>query len=235
MTIPTNNIKAVILDLDGTLIHLPIDWPQLKQELIQSRLLLKHQSLTNAINSTKSKTNKQKLNNLLSVIGRYEALATDCFRLNQSLYEWIQANRNKYILSICSSNLHATVEAVLNKIGIHQYFHQILGNEDVNQLKPDPEGINKILTRLHLNATETVFIGDQPSDLIAAAKAGINFLYSHQLTNHLRPQPYHCLKPASSIQATTAFQPKQSEPLNTGCKKVIAKKPSPRKQDPRQY
>lgn len=178
-------IKAVILDLDGTIVRLPINWSQLKQELIQAELLNKKQSLTAGINDAKAAANQLKLKQLFAAIRRYESPAVDHFNVNQDIYHWIHAHSHRYLLSVCSSNLHTTIEAALKQLNIYQHFHQIIGNEDVSKLKPDPEGINKIIAHLHLDSSTTIFVGDQATDLQAATQAGIKYLPVGQLTRFL--------------------------------------------------
>jgi phosphoglycolate phosphatase len=185
MTTKSSSIKAVIFDLDGTIVHLPINWSKLKQELIQTKLLSVNQSLTDAINETKAAPNQLKFKQLMTALGDYETSAVDRLDINQAVYNWIHANYNRYLLSICSSNLHSTIEAVLKKLSICQHFPLIIGNEDVNKLKPDPEGINKIITRLRLTTTQTAFVGDQSTDHQTATRAGIKYYSADQLTQLL--------------------------------------------------
>jgi phosphoglycolate phosphatase len=185
MTTPASPIKAVIFDLDGTIVRLPINWSQLKQELIQAKLLGKNQSLTDGINDTKAAANLPNLKQLLTAIRHYESPAIDHFSINQAIYHWIHVHCHHYLLSVCSSNLHATIEAVLKQLNIYQHFHQIIGNEDVKKLKPDPEGINQIITRLRLTTAQTAFVGDQPTDLQTAARTGVKYYSPNQLTQLL--------------------------------------------------
>ena len=61
---------------------------------------------------------------------------------------------------------------------IKRYFSLIVGCEDVQKLKPDPEGINFILWECGIFKTRSalsnvLMIGDMPDDIIAGRNAGI--------------------------------------------------------------
>ncbi len=51
-------------------------------------------------------------------------------------------------------------------------FEVVVGLEDVNETKPDPEGINLALAKLHSRPEQTLFVGDSFADISAAKNAG---------------------------------------------------------------
>ncbi|MFB3818011.1 MAG: HAD family hydrolase [Candidatus Methylomirabilales bacterium] len=54
-------------------------------------------------------------------------------------------------------------------------FEVVVTDEDVEQAKPDPEGLVKALDQLGLLAEEVVYIGDSEGDARAARAAGLRF------------------------------------------------------------
>lgn len=61
----------------------------------------------------------------------------------------------------------------LKAVGVYKYFDMIITGDDVKEHKPSPEGINKFLNKFSLNKKDVLLIGDSPSDVKAARKAGI--------------------------------------------------------------
>ncbi len=79
------------------------------------------------------------------------------------------------ILGIITGRPRKEVEYVLNKNKLNTLFDAIVAMEDTKQGKPSPEPIKKAMKLL--NITNTVYIGDSPSDTIAATAAGIPSIY----------------------------------------------------------
>lgn len=58
--------------------------------------------------------------------------------------------------------------------------------DHVNKIKPDPEGILQACSKLRINPSETIYIGDHPKDLEAGISAGtktIGCRYGYSLTD----------------------------------------------------
>ncbi len=81
-----------------------------------------------------------------------------------------------YGLAVVSQKLRYRVEEVLRREGLRNAFAAVIGGEDIAQLKPDPEGIEKALAATGRTAAEAVFVGDTVIDAEAAANARIAFV-----------------------------------------------------------
>lgn len=75
-----------------------------------------------------------------------------------------------YKLAVLSNKQSKVIKEQFAILGIFDYFEEIIGYNDVNNPKPDPEGINIIQDRL---GKDCVFIGDTTYDIKAAVNAGI--------------------------------------------------------------
>ncbi len=62
---------------------------------------------------------------------------------------------------------------ILHHFGLSTYFSVILGGGDVDQLKPEPDGIFECLTQLGVEPTNAWMIGDHYTDLAVAKNGGI--------------------------------------------------------------
>ncbi|GAU76807.1 HAD family hydrolase [Fusibacter sp. 3D3] len=88
-------------------------------------------------------------------------------RLIKSLYE--QGVR----LAIVSNNSTASLDMGLKHLGIETYFEYVITRDDVEETKPSPEGIQKVMELMNLENHEVIYIGDTASDIYAAKNAEI--------------------------------------------------------------
>ena len=79
-------------------------------------------------------------------------------------------------LGIVSSKYRYRIERILVEGGLASQFEVIIGGEDVAQHKPDPAGLLLALQRLHLPASEVLYVGDHPVDAEAASRVGVPFM-----------------------------------------------------------
>ncbi|MBU0676315.1 MAG: HAD family hydrolase [Proteobacteria bacterium] len=72
-----------------------------------------------------------------------------------------------------STNRTTTMATLLDTFGLRKYFGLVFTAMDVENPKPHPEAIHRILTHYNLTAGEGVFIGDSVVDQEHAARAGM--------------------------------------------------------------
>ena len=59
---------------------------------------------------------------------------------------------------------------------LSNYFDLIIGFNDVTEVKPDPEGILKILDRWNIKPSDAIFIGDMTTDVDAGKAAKVKMV-----------------------------------------------------------
>jgi phosphoglycolate phosphatase len=64
------------------------------------------------------------------------------------------------------------VTPLLESLGIAKYFQVIIGGDDVENKKPHPEPLFRVMETLNLSAEELLFVGDSRNDILAAQAAG---------------------------------------------------------------
>ncbi|HEX6032316.1 MAG TPA: HAD-IA family hydrolase [Tepidiformaceae bacterium] len=82
-------------------------------------------------------------------------------------------------MAIVTSKLSWVATEELVQCGMLQYFKCVVGSDDTDLHKPDPEPIYEALARLCLDIAATddiLFIGDSPADVFAARNAGCRSL-----------------------------------------------------------
>jgi pyrophosphatase PpaX len=76
-------------------------------------------------------------------------------------------------LGIVSAKRRPTVERALRSAGMGEYFDVVVGSDDTQRHKPDPEPVLKALELLEADPDEAAYVGDSPFDVAAARAAGV--------------------------------------------------------------
>lgn len=92
---------------------------------------------------------------------------------NKELLEFLKHAKN-YKLFIWSANTRYVIEKVLKNYGIDNMFDQLVTRLEVDMLKPNPEGFNKIYDP-QVPKNNYLFIGDSDNDKNAAKNAQLDF------------------------------------------------------------
>lgn len=87
----------------------------------------------------------------------------------------VQIKKEYKTLAIATGRPKDEAEYVIKKNGLEALFDYIVTMEDVAQGKPAPDMLILVINKLRLR--KTVYIGDSPSDVIAAKNAGILSIY----------------------------------------------------------
>ncbi len=66
-----------------------------------------------------------------------------------------------------------TSEITLKELGLLDYFDLIITGDDVENHKPDPEGIRLLLSKFNLEEEKVLMVGDVANDVKAAQDAGV--------------------------------------------------------------
>lgn len=167
-------VKYRIVDLDGTLIKLQADWPKVKDWVAKQikPLGFKYDTkvgLDENLFAVKA-ANPGRFNFLMKGLGPLEQEGIESAPVNMKLVEEL----NGQPWSLLTLNVRSTALAALARLNLKPEL--IISKEDVKAPKPDPDGANLILRKLHWNPEETVFLGDSQRDEGCAKAAGIQFI-----------------------------------------------------------
>lgn len=75
------------------------------------------------------------------------------------------------ILAVATSKFSASAEAILVAAGLREWFHLVVGADQVHQPKPHPEMAHLIMRRTGVPAGRAVMVGDTTHDLLMARAA----------------------------------------------------------------
>ncbi len=76
-------------------------------------------------------------------------------------------------LGLVTNKGHRSAMITLEEAGLRRFFETVVDGDEVARPKPAPDGILLALARLRVSACDAAYVGDMPSDLVAAKAAGV--------------------------------------------------------------
>ena len=107
-----------------------------------------------------SKANKAVVRSTTTLGGAHEAVT--------SLFE------SGYKLGIATTKIRSNIDGILRKLGWKNYFHEVLGGDEVTRNKPDPEQFSSLMTLMKADQKNTVIVGDTINDILPAKKLSVS-------------------------------------------------------------
>jgi len=157
-------LKAVIFDLDGTLVSSFYDWG-----LIRNKIGVRDLPILTYIDSLK-KPLKQRA---FKILESFEVKATKNAGLRPGIRKVLSIISNKKLKkAIVTNNSIKNVNYLLKKFKIS--FDVIITRDD-GVWKPSAEPLLMAIKQMELKKDEVLFVGDSNPDIIASRKAGIKF------------------------------------------------------------
>ena len=89
------------------------------------------------------------------------------------LTEVLTATKQKGVTHFVYTHKGITANDVLERLGVRQYFTEVVTSANGFARKPEPEAINYLLEKYNLDKTSTYYVGDRRLDVEAAENAGI--------------------------------------------------------------
>ncbi|HYL94138.1 MAG TPA: HAD hydrolase-like protein [Alphaproteobacteria bacterium] len=206
--IPAHHIKLLIFDLDGTLVDSRQDLansinamlthvgkPQLPCDVIASYIgdgapMLVRRSLGDPDDESYL---QQALKFFLDYYREHKLDTTYVYDGIIPALDRIQKSSNgasPVKMAVLSNKPVYPSRAIVDALGLAPYFFQVYGGNSFHTKKPDPAGVEALLSEASALAQETVIIGDSDIDVLTARNYGI---YSVGVTYGLAP---HTLKDA---------------------------------------
>lgn len=199
MTLPgylARHLKThLIFDFDETLFWLVLDWDRffeaMEKELapldrtLYDDLAAQKRSLTGTLNAyveTYGIKAKQIITNM-SV--RFEEAHLQDVIPNPALVDFVSAHRDKYRMSIWTSNTSRIVEKVLEEHKLSGVFSRVASQLEVMMLKPYGDGF-RYLAQSGIPKDRYLMIGNSQADAEAAKAVGIDYFHIDYFTK--KPQ-----------------------------------------------
>mgnify|MGYP000563044680 CR=1 FL=1 len=185
-------IKAIIFDLDGTLIKFKLDIIGMKKEIIRRLLEFKIPKnmlsldikIADMIKISKEyllKSNRKDLALkvaplVFSIADKFEVKAAEVSELIDDAKLVLKGIKGIGLrIGLLTNNGKLATNIVLKKHDIAKFFDIIITRDDSQSLKPDPAGLRLILSALNISPKEAIFVGDSVIDAHAAKEVGVLF------------------------------------------------------------
>ncbi|MHA2008235.1 MAG: HAD family hydrolase [Promethearchaeota archaeon] len=111
---------------------------------------------------------------LFNQFNKYKDKEASVFKGIDQLISFL--SEKKINLAILTNNKSTYAEDVLEKFNLTKFFSTIIGFNDVTEVKPNPEGILKILDKWGIKTSEAIFIGDMTTDIDAGKSAKVKMV-----------------------------------------------------------
>lgn len=96
-------------------------------------------------------------------------------RLEDEFVDTLQVLHDRFNLAVCT-NRTTSMEMILNDFGLARYFGFVMTAAKVDNPKPHPEPLLKILEHYSIGPREALFVGDSELDQRSAQAAGVPFV-----------------------------------------------------------
>ena len=187
-SLDTSKIKAIVFDMDGTLVHTTDVGIKAWNKILKNRV----KNVEKYFGPTIEEMLIQ-LKNENKITGKpsfwiklwhkaYSALISGKRLIDSDTIKTIKYLSKKYTLGIITSSDRYTVNVTLKKY--IKYFDFIITADDVNKGKPNPEGLNDFIYFTRFKPNEIIYIGDNIRDIQFGKNAKtytvgkVDFLYS---------------------------------------------------------
>ncbi|MDB4835606.1 HAD family phosphatase [Gammaproteobacteria bacterium] len=183
-------IKAIIFDMDGVLIEAK-DW---HYEALNKALKLFGYDISRVdhLATYDGLPTKRKLemlsierglpNELHKFINEMkqqytmEVVQTQCKPRFIHEYALSKLKSNGYKLGVASNSIRSSVEVMMQKSCLYDYFDVMLSTDDITNPKPDPEIYETAIHRLGLDAAEVLIVEDNENGIKSARGSGAHVL-----------------------------------------------------------
>jgi phosphoglycolate phosphatase len=182
------SMKLVIFDLDGTLIDSRKDLiqsvnamlrhvkhPELPGEVVASYVGDGAPMLVRRALGDPDDENffKQALEFFLSYYREHKLDHTRVYDGIPEALKQIQANGTERKMAVLSNKPVHPSRAIVDALGLANYFVRVYGGNSFETKKPDPFGINTLLSETGVRPQDAIIVGDSSIDVLTGRNAGI--------------------------------------------------------------
>lgn len=170
----TDDVSAVVYDLDGTLVQLLVNWKTVARdvtaELAAHGVDASDADLWEMLDLADESNARDAIED---VIGAHEC---DGARRSTRLPHADELLSRDVPVGVCSLNCEAACHVSLETHDLAAHVDVVVGRDSVATRKPHPEPLRATLRALGVDG-DAVFIGDSPRDEQTAERAGVAFEY----------------------------------------------------------
>lgn len=176
-----DDAEMVIFDLDGTLVHLSVDWEAFRARcaaFLDEEVLPggPDRSATWTLAQLRDRGDEAAIEKLLEVLRSFElsgAIGSEPIDAGIGMFH--RANDGRPI-AVVTNNTRPAAQEALRRHGLRPHVDTLVALEDVEAHKPAPEGLERVLSIHDVDPSAVLFVGDGDKDATAARRAGVDFV-----------------------------------------------------------
>lgn len=203
----SKNIKAIVFDLDGTLINSSLTVLDILNQIRRKYL-------------NKKKINLKKISKFLSIGGKILIKKTLQIKKEKEIISYLKIFRHIYLskkfntqdifpnvinflkrlkkknikIIICTNKNSKLVKKILNESPFRKYVNFFVTSDMVNSYKPDKVFLDFIFKKTNISKDNLLYIGDSQIDLKLCNDCNINFLLFKNSLNDISKRDLIILK-----------------------------------------
>ena len=184
-------IKAVIFDLDGTLVKFKLDIKACRTEVIQylteqgfprSLFSMKESAFDMLVKVKKRIATKeieaQKFaeieKTVFSIVEEFELEAARTTEMFPGIPETLKALKDTNLkIALCTISGEKATKYILDRFRLEPFFDAVIMREDVPEVKPNPIHLKAVLEALKVGTQEAVLVGDSVKDIECAVQLNV--------------------------------------------------------------
>lgn len=186
-------VKAVVFDLDGTLVDSGIDYEKMGDRI---KTLLASKGLTEPLEDRRKvyrvirggaatlreyglpmKHVDETLAGVEAIMNAVELEGLEAVTPRPHAREAVETLHDLGLgLGIATRSHRSYALQCLERHGLLPFFHQVVARDDVPYPKPDPRHLLHTIRLLRAEPAEALFVGDTPTDLETARAADVEFV-----------------------------------------------------------
>lgn len=186
LKIPLSGFKAVIFDLDGTLVDsMPVHFEAWCEALVKNGAPkdVFPEDVFYSMGGRPTKDIVKEINGEFNLDLDPEAISMakraafmsklDSVELNEDVVAFAKSLRGKMPLGIATGGSRLVVEATLSALGLSDLFDEVVTADDVKCGKPAPDIYLDAASRLEVEASDCLVLEDAAPGIMAAQSAGM--------------------------------------------------------------
>lgn len=173
----TADHEGIVYDLDGTLVHLDVDWTAARRD---AAAVLRGCGVDTAEMDLWDVLEAAEPN---GVLDRVNAAIADHEREGARRAERLPIADElprECPVGVCSLNSESACRIALEDHGLAVHVGPVVGRDTLRTYKPDPDPLLATVDRLGLEPGRVLFVGDTDRDALTAERAGVDFQWADE-------------------------------------------------------